>query len=342
MLQGARITEPRLKSRGAAANWLLAHCGRREVVSQAWALTGGASPCARTAAGLALIAAWEVPEVHAADTVVVSVRCRVRAGPVATHLLRITTSNGGGTLNVNLAAGLSTSWQVFTATLAAVYVGGWESVTMQAEGDAATPIEVASILVRHPSLASLAAGRAADGRVAMDTDEDDADRPLSARHMSALRDDILSIRDQARVAANLSDLRNVDSAGQDMLPAYAQAWGVVRLPDTDERELVVTARVYVTTSVDSWLIIAHSSDGMSSPRSHTAVPAGLVRQLVSVDLVLAEPGARRRRGLASMAHDIEWVGVGIWQQPDPATDRIERGAMSTVDAVHSVSLVIRA
>lgn len=323
-------------------NWLLAHCGRREVVSQSWALTGGASPCARTAAGLALIASWEVPELHAASTVVVSIRCRVRTGPVTTHRVVVTTSGGGGTLTVDLAAGLSTSWQVFTATLPVVYAAGWEGVTMQAEGDTATPVEVASILVRHPSLASLAAGRAADGRVAMDTAEDDADRPLSARHMAALRSDILSLRDQPRVAANLSDLRNVDAAGQDMLPAYAQAWGVVRLPDTDERELTVTARVRVTTSADSWLIIAHSSDGMSAPRSHTQVVAGLVRQLVSVDLTLAEPGARRTRGLASMDHDLEWVGVGIWQQPDPAVDRIVRGAMSTVDAVHSVSLVIRA
>ena len=316
---------------GSAVNYLMSQVARATVISQSWAQTGGASVCRRTTGSLAECAKWEIPELVGATAVTVTLIARVAAGPVTTHAVEVRSATGAATLTIDAADGLSTSLAIYSGSLAVGFAGGYENITMHLLGDGATPIEVVALLVRYPVLSSLAAGRLADGRIAVDDDDIEADNPLSARLGHDLRGCMVGLAGLPRVHANVSDLRNVDTATQDLLAPYRHMLPGPRLPDTDDRALDLTVRIRTTSAAAGKVYIRHSGDGERGPTAEVSVGAGAARS-VSTTTIRQRPG----RGIAPPTLGIDWQAVGILPPHDPAwVDRAQPDA-STVDAVHGV------
>ena len=331
LLTGEGLRASRVAPLGEAANWLLSQVARTTVISQAWAQTGGAGVCRRTAGTLAECASWQIPELVGVTSVHVTLIARVAAGPVTTHAIDVRSASGAATLTIDSADGLSTSLALYSGTLAVAWAGGYETITMHLAGDGATPVEVVSILVRFPPLSSLAAGRRADGRIAVDDDDLEADNPLSARIGHDFRACFSALAALPRVHANVSDLRNVDTATQNLLAPYRHSLPVPRLPDTEDRALDLTVRVRTTSAADGLVFLRHSGDGEGGPTVSVQVGAGAARS-VSTATVRQRPG----RGIGAQTRDIEWQAVAVLPPHDAFfVDRLQPDA-STVDAVHGI------
>jgi hypothetical protein len=188
-----------------------------------------------------------------------------------------------------------------------------------------------SILVRYPALSSLAAGRAADGRIAVDDDDLEPDNPLSARIGRDLRDCAAALATLPRVAANVSDLRSVDAPGQDSLASYRHALPGPRLADTEDRALDLTIRVRTTSVADGVVYLRHSGDGERGPTREVQVGAGAART-VSTTSIRQRPG----RGIAPASMGIEWQAIGVLPAHDPAWSDAQQVDTSTVDSVHGI------
>lgn len=331
LLTGEPLDAARVAPLGEAHNFLLAHVARCVVVSQAWAQTGGPSPCRRIVASLADVATWEIPELVGATSVGVTVFARVVTGPaVAAHKVQVKTTNGAGSYTLSVP-NLTTALQSFSTTLPVAFVSGLETVSLRLSGDGVTAVECVAIIVHYPALAALPAGRTSDGRVAFDDGELLADYPLSARIGAQWRANAIALAALPHVHVNLSDLRNVVDASQDRLPPYRHMWLGPRMPDTDERAFDLALRLRVTSAAAGEVFVRHSGDGMSGAVHVVDVGAGKVRDIVTTTIRRTD-----RAGVSPQPLGIEWQGLGIWPQPQPGTFYAQRGEMSTVDATHGL------
>ncbi len=331
LLTGEALKASTVTPLGSAVNYLMSQVARCTVISQSWAQTGGASVCRRTAGTLAECGKWEIPQLAGATAVTVTLIARVAAGPVTTHAVEIRSATGAATLTIDAADGLSTSLAVYSGSLAVGFAGGYENITMHLLGDGATPVEVVALLVRYPVLSSLAAGRLSDGRIAVDDDDIEPDNPLSARLGHDLRGCMAGLAALPRVHANVSDLRNVDTASQNELAPYRHSFPGPRLPDVDDRALDLTVRIRTTSAADGRIVLRHSGDGERGPVTEVQVGAGAARSM-STATIRQRPG----QGIAPASLGIDWQAVGIVPQHDPAfVDRLQTDT-STVDQVHGV------
>jgi hypothetical protein len=331
LLSGEPISSAALQPLGEAHNWSLAHVARCAVVAQAWPQTGGVSECRRVASTLADVAQWDMPELVGATSVDVVIVARVVAGPAnATHRVQLKTTNGSGTYSLTVPS-LTTTLQSFSTSLPVAFVAGIETITLRLSGDGATAVECVAVLVRYPSLTSLPAGRTSDGRVAFDDAELDADRPLSARVGAQWRANATALPALPHVHANVSDLRNVVSPGQDRLPPYRHAWLAPRMPDAADRFVDVALRLRVSTVAAGEVMLRLNGDGLGGSVQQVDVAAGKVR-----DIVVTTIARQSRATVSPQPFGIEWQGVGVWPQPDPSTYYAERAYMSTVDATHGL------
>ena len=235
LLTGEPLKADRVAALAEAVNWSLAHVARAPVIAQAWAETAGSVPCARTSAVPATVAEWTIPELEGGAVVSVVVLARVRSGVAgSSHSVTVQSVNGADSFTVNVLSGLDATWKAYTGSLDVAFVLSRETIRLRLSGST-NAVEVASLLVYWPALASLPAGTTADGRTALDDGETVADRPLSARIGSQAYATIDALGALPRVHVNVSDLRNVELAGQDRLPPYAHKWLSPRLIDSADR-----------------------------------------------------------------------------------------------------------
>lgn len=329
VLTGEKLLADTLDDLGAASNWLDAYCERGDVISQSWAYSAstGSTPCARTVNTFATVASWQVPECVGVTTLTVVVAAQVRGGPVtANHTIEVVSVNGASTFTV-ASGSLSTSVQFFTGSVTVAWVAGFERINLRLRGNGLVPVEVWSILVSYPAPTFLAAGRQPDGRVAFDG-EFTADYPLSARTMQQLQDNEAAFDARPHVACNVSDLQNVELAGQDRLPPYQHRWACVRLPDTQRNGRTLDARVTVSTPLGAGVLrFGYSGTGdLSADGGQVAlqIAAGKVRDTQVLDPItqLDVPS------ISTQDLGILWHGLSVWPQPDPAVWDVPAGSSS--------------
>ena len=305
----------------AASNWLDAHSGRTDCISQSFVFSNvtATTPCARIANTSATVATWQIPELSGVTQVFVVVACKVRPGPVGSnHLLQVTSVNGGGSFSVTGGSGLDATVKFFSGTVAVAWVGGYERINLRLRADGVSSLEVWSILVTHAQPTSLPAGRQADGRMAFDG-EISQDNPLSARTMQALHDNETAFNARPHVAVNVSDLQSVDVAGQDRLQPYQHRWACVRMPDTESQDRTLSVSVTVSTPLGAGVLrfgYAGTAD-LSGEGGQVAVQlaVGKVRATEFLDPItqLDVPS------ITAQQVGMLWHGLSLWPQPDPAT-----------------------
>jgi hypothetical protein len=328
VLTGEPLKADRVAALGAALNWSLAHVARSPVIAQAWAETAGSVPCARTSPVPATVAEWTVPELEGGAVVSVVVIARVRSGVAgSSHSVTVQSVNGADSFTVNATSGLDATWKAYTGTLDVAFLLSRETIRLRLSGST-NAVEVASLLVYWPALASLPAGTTADGRTALDDGETVADRPLSARIGSQAYATIDALGALPRVHVNVSDLRNVELAGQDRLPPYAHQWLSPRFIDSAERAVDLYSRVVASSVAAGDVLLRHAGGGTVLAFGALSVRDAKVEEIRRAD----SPGA--------YAQDlsVQWQAVQLWPQPDPAQWATLPGTMSTVDAVNGLLL----
>jgi hypothetical protein len=333
LLTGEPLRATSVAALGAAVNWSLAHVARAPVIAQAWAETAGSVPCARTSPVPATVAEWTIPELEGGSVVSVVVIARVRSGVAgSSHSVTVQSVNGADSFTVNATSGLDATWKAYTGTLDVAWVLSRETVRLRLAG-ATNAIEVASLLVYWPALASLPAGTTTDGRTAVDDGELVADRPLSARVGSQIYATIDALGALPRVHVNVSDLRNVELANQDRLPPYAHQWLSPRFIDSADRAFDVLARVVASSAAAGEVIVQHSGGAGGFSSATIEFGAVSVRDAKTEELRRTD-----RAGAYAQDLSVQWQAVRVWPQPDPATWDTVPTAMSTVDAVHGLLL----
>lgn len=333
LLTGEPLQADRVAALAAAVNWTLAHVARSPVIAQAWAETAGSVPCARTSPVPATVAEWTVPELEGGAVVSVVVIARVRSGVAgSSHSVTVESVNGADSFTVNATSGLDATWKAYTGSLDVSFLLSRETIRLRLSGST-NAVEVASLLVYWPALASLPAGTTADGRTALDDGETVADRPLSARIGAQLYATIDALGALPRVHVNVSDLQNVELPNQDRLPPYAHQWLSPRFIDSADRAVDLYSRVVASSVAAGSVIIQHS--GGAGGFSAVSVDFGAlsVRDAKTEELRRADRAGAYAQDLA-----VQWQAVRIWPEPDPAQWATLPGAMSTVDAVHGLLL----
>ena len=328
LLTGEPLKADRVASLAEAVNWSLAHVARAPVIAQAWAETAGSVPCARTSAVPATVAEWTIPELEGGAVVSVVVIARVRSGVAgSSHSVTVQSVNAGDSFTVNVLSGLDATWKAYTGALDVAFLLSRETIRLRLSGST-NAVEVASLLVYWPALASLPAGTTADGRTALDDGETVADRPLSARIGSQAYATIDALGALPRVHVNVSDLRNVELAGQDRLPPYAHQWLSPRFIDSADRLVDLYSRVVASSVAAGDVLFRHAGGGTVLAFGALSVRDTKVAQIRRAD----SPGA--------YAQDlsVQWQAVQLWPQPDPAQWATLPGTMSTVDAVNGLLL----
>lgn len=328
LLTGEPLKADRVAALAAAVNWSLAHVARSPVIAQAWAETAGSVPCARTSPVPATVAEWTVPELEGGAVVSVVVIARVRSGVAgSSHSVTVQSVNAGDSFTVNAVSGLDATWKAYTGSLDVAFVLSRETIRLRLAGST-NAVEVASLLVYWPALASLPAGTTADGRTALDDGETVADRPLSARIGSQAYATIDALGALPRVHVNVSDLRDVELAGQDRLPPYAHQWLSPRFIDSADRAVDLYSRVVASSVAAGDVLLRHAGGGTVLAFGALSVRDAKVAQIRRAD----SPGA--------YAQDlsVQWQAVQLWPQPDPAQWATLPGTMSTVDAVNGLLL----
>jgi hypothetical protein len=328
LLTGEPLKADRVAALAAAVNWSLAHVARAPVIAQAWAETAGSVPCARTSAVPATVAEWTIPELEGGAVVSVVVIARVRSGVAgSSHSVTVQSVNAGDSFTVNAVSGLDATWKAYTGSLDVAFLLSRETIRLRLSGST-NAVEVASLLVYWPALASLPAGTTADGRTALDDGETVADRPLSARIGAQLYATIDALGALPRVHVNVSDLRNVELAGQDRLPPYAHQWLSPRFIDSADRAVDLYSRVVASSVAAGDVLLRHAGGGTVLAFGALSVRDAKVEEIRRAD----SPGA--------YAQDlsVQWQAVQLWPQPDPAQWATLPGTMSTVDAVNGLLL----
>lgn len=328
LLTGEPLKADRVAALAAAVNWSLAHVARAPVIAQAWAETAGSVPCARTSAVPATVAEWTIPEIEGGAVVSVVVIARVRSGVAgSSHSVTVQSVNGGDSFTVNVLSGLDATWKAYTGSLDVAFLLSRETIRLRLSGST-NAVEVASLLVYWPALASLPAGTTADGRTALDDGETVADRPLSARIGAQLYATIDALGALPRVHVNVSDLRDVELAGQDRLPPYAHQWLSPRFIDSADRAVDLYSRVVASSVAAGDVLLRHAGGGTVLAFGALSVRDAKVEEIRRAD----SPGA--------YAQDlsVQWQAVQLWPQPDPAQWATLPGTMSTVDAVNGLLL----
>ena len=328
LLTGEPLKADRVSALAAAVNWSLAHVARSPVIAQAWAETAGSVPCARTSAVPATVAEWTIPELEGGAVVSVVVIARVRSGVAgSSHSVTVQSVNAGDSFTVNVLSGLDATWKAYTGSLDVAFLLSRETIRLRLSGST-NAVEVASLLVYWPALASLPAGTTADGRTALDDGETVADRPLSARIGAQLYATIDALGALPRVHVNVSDLRNVELAGQDRLPPYAHQWLSPRFIDSADRAVDLYSRVVASSVAAGDVLLRHAGGGTVLAYGALSVRDAKVEEIRRAD----SPGA--------YAQDlsVQWQAVQLWPQPDPAQWATLPGTMSTVDAVNGLLL----
>ena len=328
LLTGEPLKADRVSALAAAVNWSLAHVARAPVIAQAWAETAGSVPCARTSAVPATVAEWTIPELEGGAVVSVVVIARVRSGVAgSSHSVTVQSVNAGDSFTVNVLSGLDATWKAYTGSLDVAFLLSRETIRLRLSGST-NAVEVASLLVYWPALASLPAGTTADGRTALDDGETVADRPLSARIGAQLYATIDALGALPRVHVNVSDLRNVELAGQDRLPPYAHQWLSPRFIDSADRAVDLYSRVVASSVAAGDVLLRHAGGGTVLAFGALSVRDAKVEEIRRAD----SPGA--------YAQDlsVQWQAVQLWPQPDPAQWATLPGTMSTVDAVNGLLL----
>jgi hypothetical protein len=135
------------------------------------------------------------------------------------------------------------------------------------------------------------------------------------------------------VHLNVSDLRNVELANQDRLPPYAHQWLSPRFIDSADRAVDLYALVVASSAAAGAVIIQHSGGAGGFSASTIDFGALSVRDTKTEELRRTD-----RAGAYAQDLSVQWQAVRVWPQPDPATWDTLPGAMSTVDAVHSLML----
>lgn len=321
LLTGEKLLADTLDDFGAASNWLDAHSGRTDCISQSFVYNAstGTTPCSRTTNTTSIVATWQIPELSGTTQVFVVVACKVRPGPAgSSHLAEVTSVNGGGSFSVTAGSGLNSSVQFFSGTVNVAWVGGYERINLRLRGDGVSALEVWSILVTHVQPTFLPAGRQADGRAAFDGDFAQ-DFSLSARMMQQTHDNETAFNARPHVAVNVSDLQSVDVAGQDMLQPYQHRWACVRMPDTEAQGRTLSARVTVSTPLGAGVLrFGYSGTAdLSSEGGQVAVllAAGKVRDTEVLDPITQ----RDVPSITAQELGMLWHGLSLWPQPDPAT-----------------------
>ena len=328
LLTGEPLKADRVAALAAAVNWSLAHVARAPVIAQAWAETAGSVPCARTSAVPATVAEWTIPELEDGAVVSVVVIARVRSGVAgSSHSVTVQSVNAGDSFTVNAVSGLDATWKAYTGSLDVAFLLSRETIRLRLSGST-NAVEVASLLVYWPALASLPAGTTTDGRTALDDGETVADRPLSARIGSQAYATIDALGALPRVHVNVSDLRNVELAGQDRLPPYAHQWLSPRFIDSADRAVDLYSRVVASSVAAGDVLLRHAGGGTVLAFGALSVRDAKVEEIRRAD----SPGA--------YAQDlsVQWQAVQLWPQPDPAQWATLPGTMSTVDAVNGLLL----
>jgi hypothetical protein len=328
LLTGEPLKADRVSALAAAVNWSLAHVARAPVIAQAWAETAGSVPCARTSAVPATVAEWTIPELEDGAVVSVVVIARVRSGVAgSSHSVTVQSVNAGDSFTVNAVSGLDATWKAYTGSLDVAFLLSRETIRLRLSGST-NAVEVASLLVYWPALASPPAGTTADGRTALDDGETVADRPISARIGAQLYATIDALGALPRVHVNVSDLRNVELAGQDRLPPYAHQWLSPRFIDSADRAVDLYSRVVASSVAAGDVLLRHAGGGTVLAFGALSVRDAKVEEIRRAD----SPGA--------YAQDlsVQWQAVQLWPQPDPAQWATLPGTMSTVDAVNGLLL----
>jgi hypothetical protein len=224
-------------------------------------------------------------------------------------------------------SGLDATWKAYTGSLDVAFALSRETIRLRLSGST-NAVEVASLLVYWPALASLPAGTTADGRTALDDGETVADRPLSARIGAQLYATIDALGALPRVHVNVSDLRDVELAGQDRLPPYAHQWLSPRFIDSADRPVDLYSRVVASSVAAGDVLLRHAGGGTVLAFGALSVRDAKVEEIRRAD----SPGA--------YAQDlsVQWQAVQLWPQPDPAQWATLPGTMSTVDAVNGLLL----
>jgi len=293
----------------SSANWVRAHLGAREVVSQAFPFTDGASIYQDSKAAFAGGLVWRVPEVTRSRT---TLDCRVYAGGPAGSEVRFRSATGADTATINVTG--AAKWH--SATLDYDPSGdGYDTITMDSHSDGVTPMTIESVALLAQRLSSpLAVGKdAADSFVAFDDGEYAVGEGLSSDGMARLRTDLGAVRDTPQVYVMHSAAASVDGL-EGVLQSRPHVWAApVWVASTQNHwDLDVHVRATGLVGVASQVVVSAGTRYIPPGRVEAviSVPSGAAEAWYSTTLRLVNnPGNRVVNGMPA---GYETVVLTVW------------------------------